>query len=478
MRARYLRIRDLLELGEIKDVRIDIQALVELVRNSKREHFGISQASLALLALLDGRYDEAEHFALEAIEPSPENHLDSTRPPSNQLESLAARACMVQLAAVRREQGRFIEMLPIIEHYVKEYPALTFARCGLAFCCAEAGRLDEARSHFDYLAANFFAAIVRDVSWLASMALLSEVCVILNDRENAEILEALLKPYRLRNASLDMYVCYGPVSLYLGMLQATKASLDEAFSELGFALQCAKRMGSRPLEARVMYEQASVLSRRNGSDSDVSEALRLKASALATAKALGMRALEEKLELLGMAPTVIESFLLTPQKDHPISAAILFVDMVASTKRALELRNRRWAVLVQSYYDLVRSEIRTHRGKEIHTTGDGFLLIFDAPTRALRCVSGIREASRDLGIDIRAGLHIGEFEFIDGDIAGASVHVAARVAAAAPPGEVLVTSTVKDILIGSDVEFDDRGLYTLKGVPEQWRLYSARTHAQ
>ena len=119
----------------------------------------------------------------------------------------------------------------------------------------------------------------------------------------------------------------------------------------------------------------------------------------------------------------------------------------------------------------MRRELGRFRGREVDTAGDGFLATFDGPARAIRCARAIVEAVRSLGIDVRAGLHTGEIELLDGDIAGIAVHIAARVAALAGPGEVLVSSTVKDLVAGSDLRFGDRGLHRLKGVPEGWRLF-------
>ena len=156
-----------------------------------------------------------------------------------------------------------------------------------------------------------------------------------------------------------------------------------------------------------------------------------------------------------------------------VSATILFIDIVGSTAQAAELGNRRWSERVARYFALVRGELRNYSGTEVHTSGDGFLVLFDAPTRAIRCASAIRNGVRDIEVQIRAGLHTGEFELVGSDVAGIAVHIAARVAAVAAPNEILVTNTVRELLVGSDVRFEDRGLHQLRGVPEEWRLYLA-----
>jgi pimeloyl-ACP methyl ester carboxylesterase len=159
--------------------------------------------------------------------------------------------------------------------------------------------------------------------------------------------------------------------------------------------------------------------------------------------------------------------------DHDrVLSTVLFTDIVGSTKRALELGDRGWHDLIDAHHEHVRRELVRFRGQEVDTAGDGFFATFDGPARAVRAACAIRNAVRDLGIEIRAGLHTGECELMQGKIGGIAVHTGARVAAAAAPGEVLVSQTVKDLVAGSGIEFEDRGLRELKGVPGEWRLYA------
>jgi class 3 adenylate cyclase len=151
---------------------------------------------------------------------------------------------------------------------------------------------------------------------------------------------------------------------------------------------------------------------------------------------------------------------------------VLFTDIVGSTERAAELGDRRWRDLLDSHRMVMRHELTRYRGREVATTGDGFLATFDGPARAIRCAIGAREAVRQLGLEIRAGLHTGECELLGEDVGGIAVHIGARVAASARPGEVLVSSTVKDLVAGSGLQFQDRGTRTLKGIPDEWRLFA------
>jgi pimeloyl-ACP methyl ester carboxylesterase/class 3 adenylate cyclase len=153
-------------------------------------------------------------------------------------------------------------------------------------------------------------------------------------------------------------------------------------------------------------------------------------------------------------------------------ATILLTDIVDSTRRAAELGDRRWRELLGEHNRLVRAEIDRFRGRDVATTGDGFLATFDGPARGVRCARSVTEAVRTLGLDVRAGLHTGEVEPTTDGIGGLAVHIAARVAALAGPAEVLVTSTVRDLVAGSGIRFDDRGSVVLRGVPSEWHVYA------
>jgi class 3 adenylate cyclase len=155
-----------------------------------------------------------------------------------------------------------------------------------------------------------------------------------------------------------------------------------------------------------------------------------------------------------------------------VLATILFTDIVDSTKRASELGNRAWADLVQRHHAVVRAQLDQFRGRELDTAGDGFFAAFDGPIRAIRCATAIEDTVRDLGLQVRAGLHTGECESVGEKLAGLAVNIGARVASQAQPGEVLVSSTVKDLVAGSGLSFRDRGAHELRGIPGEWRLFA------
>jgi class 3 adenylate cyclase len=154
-----------------------------------------------------------------------------------------------------------------------------------------------------------------------------------------------------------------------------------------------------------------------------------------------------------------------------VLATVLFTDIVGSTEKVAELGNAGWRDLVERHHAHVRALLERYRGTEVDTAGDGFFASFDGPARAIRCAHAIVEEVRPLGIEVRAGLHTGECEVIDGKVGGMAVNLGARVGAVAEPSEVLVSQTVKDLVVGSGLAFEDRGEYELKGVDGRWRLY-------
>ena len=158
--------------------------------------------------------------------------------------------------------------------------------------------------------------------------------------------------------------------------------------------------------------------------------------------------------------------------DDRVLATVLFTDIVDSTHRAAEIGDRSWHALLDAHDAVIRAQLDRFRGREVSTSGDGFLAMFDGPQRAIRCAMAIRDAVQALGIEVRAGLHTGECEIRGDDIGGIAVHIGARVSALAGPNDVLVSSTLRDLVIGSGLEFDDRGAHQLKGVPGDWHLYA------
>jgi class 3 adenylate cyclase len=155
-----------------------------------------------------------------------------------------------------------------------------------------------------------------------------------------------------------------------------------------------------------------------------------------------------------------------------VLSTVLFTDIVESTRRAAEVGNRAWTQLVSRHHAVVRAQLDRFRGRELDTAGDGFFATFDGPVRAIKCACCITHSVGDLGLGVRAGVHTGECEVVENKVAGLAVVIGSRVAAKAGPGEVLVSSTVKDLVVGSGIDFHDRGVASLKGVPGEWRLFA------
>jgi class 3 adenylate cyclase len=161
-----------------------------------------------------------------------------------------------------------------------------------------------------------------------------------------------------------------------------------------------------------------------------------------------------------------------PPDPDRVLATVLFTDIVGSTERASRLGDGPWRALLDEHNRTVRAELATWRGTEIKTIGDGFLATFDGPARAVNCAAAIVDSLAQLNLPIRAGVHTGECELLDDDVAGIAVHIGARVMERASPGEVLASSTVKDLVFGSGLRFSDRGVHSLRGVPDEWRLFA------
>jgi len=186
----------------------------------------------------------------------------------------------------------------------------------------------------------------------------------------------------------------------------------------------------------------------------------------------------ETLAIFGDSDAVldeIEEFITGARQERRhdrVLATVLFTDICDSTKHAAELGDKQWRELLRRHDDQSRRAIARLRGREVKATGDGFLATFDGPARGIQCARAVVEAVRPLGIEVRAGLHTGECEVIGDDVGGLAVHIGARVSQRAKPSEVLVSSTVKDLVTGSGIQFEDRGVHELKGVPDEWRLFA------
>jgi class 3 adenylate cyclase len=254
----------------------------------------------------------------------------------------------------------------------------------------------------------------------------------------------------------------------LARYSATPASY-EAFDRMWFGTDV------RPILRAVSVPTAVFFSR---DDPDDERLARVQASMIPGARAVPVATTSEVIWVPEPEPMVaaIEDFIASVRLEEAaldrMLSTVLFTDVVGSTERACELGDQAWSALLERHNQTVRAMLARYRGVEVQTTGDGFLATFDGPARAVKCAQGICEAVRTLGIEVRAGCHTGEIELMGADVGGIAVHIGARVSALAGPSEVLVTSTVKDLVAGSGLTFGDLGEHRLKGVPDTWRLYA------
>jgi class 3 adenylate cyclase len=364
------------------------------------------------------------------------------------------------------------ELEPILRAYVEQYPVLDVARSGLAMAYVEAGREAEARVQFEYLARDDFTALRRDWNWLATMAILSTLCVFIDDRERAARIYDLMLPYAERIAMIGWTeVCYGSVSRYLGNLAALLNRYDDAQRHYESAIAMNAKIGGRGWLAHSQQEYAAMLLER-GDDEDRPRAKALNDQALAAADLLGMRTLQESARALKTKYSASASQSARRAGDAMRTlVTVLFIDIVGSTEHASRIGDRKWRDKLGQFYAIVRRALAAFGGREITNPGDGFLAVFDAPAAAVAAALDIRTAVSPLGLQVRAGLHCGECEWVGEQAVGIAIHIGARIATTAAPDEVLVSSTVRDLVSGSGMVLTDMGSHHLRGVPEEWRLY-------
>ena len=254
----------------------------------------------------------------------------------------------------------------------------------------------------------------------------------------------------------------------LARFAATPASY-EAFERMWFATDV------RPLLATITVPTGCLYS---SLDAEEEEHARSEADAIPTARFVPVATTPEVIWIRESEPIVvaIEQFIASVQHEEAaldrMLATVLFTDIVGSTDKACDVGDACWKELLERHNTVVRAYLTRYRGKEVKMTGDGFLATFDGPARAVKCAQSICEAVKPLGLEVRAGCHTGEIELLGADVGGIAVHIGARVEALAGPSEVLVSSTVKDLVAGSGLVFADRGEHKLRGVPEPWRLYA------
>ena len=406
----------------------------------------------------------------------------------------------------------------------RQNPLIVFARCGLQLTLVQLGRLDEARTEFESLARDEFAQVPRDWNWLASMFVLADICVDLGEAKHAEVLYRLLGPYSARNAMLGWYHTYGSIAFALGRLAALLGRFDEAKAHFETALAANARIRATVALAHTECELAKLLLARAQGD-DAERAGALIASARRTAEGLNLVRVKLKLERLGAdrpAPAhrepvaaiagglaesgaKVEAPSLGGARIEPDDAALdrvaasalshsdevralpsldgtvtmMFSDIVESTALYEKLGDLRGSELIRTHNEIFRREVAAHRGHEVQTFGDSFMIAFSSVRRAVLCAIALQRAFAaysashpDLPIRVRIGLHVGEAVRESTDFFGKAVILAARISALAQGGQILVSSTLHDVAASAgDLRFAPAGERPLKGLAGTHRLY-------
>ena len=483
-----MRLIDLLEMGDIEGVDREMPVYSRGAATLREPNFlRFATIRHAMRLLLAGRFDEVEPL-LEGHAPHRARH---------ELEQNTIQAFAVVTFTLRRLQGRAEEVDAAFPEFAAQYPAVPAWRTGLALLHVEMGRLDEARAELDALVADDFAAVPRDANWVVSLANLSEVAHRVGAREHAAAIYEEVVPYAHRNVVVGGgWVCWGSISRYLGMLATTLGRYDDAERHFAVALQMNQRLKARPLIALTRSDFAHMLAERGGPD-DLPQANELIGEALRAAGDLGMRSLVERafalrLRLQGTdaadVGTSIDAVAAVVEDERPDlsghtapdgTVTILFSDIERSTEINERLGDRRWLEVLREHNTIVRDQVRVHGGFEVKSQGDGFMIVFARPLAGVECAVGIQRAlaarAEDGGepVRVRMGLHTGEAIRERDDFFGRNVVVAARIAAQARGGEVLVSAPLRELADGAaDIAFGEPRELDLKGLSGTYLVHS------
>ena len=455
-------------------------------------------------ALMDGCLDEAETLAQQAFAAGQQ----SGRP-------LTLNSFLVQKGMVLWERGRLGDLEPTLRRFVAEHPLIVFARCGLQLTLLQMGRPDEARVEFERLAEGEFRLVPRDWNWIPAMFVLADICAELGDAANAEILYRQLSPYASRNAMLGNAYTYGSVAFALGRLSALLGRFDDAEAHFETALTANRRIRAAVWLGHTQCELANVLLMR-GEDQNNARANELIASARQTADALGLVRLQRKLDSLTVegapatAPGLIEGVAAletgsaargaqsgeSASIDAVVASAIarardlsaqaegstvtfLFSDIEDSTSLYEKLGDLRAHDVIRIHNEIFRQQIATHRGVEVKALGDSFMVAFPSARRAALCAIAVQrsfaaycESHPDQPLKVRMGLNVGEAINEFADYFGKAVILAARIAALARGGQILVSSTFHDLTTNAgDLRFLPMGEKQLKGLAGAHQLF-------
>ncbi|HKG36769.1 MAG TPA: AAA family ATPase [Solirubrobacterales bacterium] len=489
MRSHVLRLRDHLQLGDIASVDRDLEAYAKLAEELRQpQHLWHVPLLRAMRALVDGRFDEAERLAEEA-----------RRGGERAGEPLAQQFYAIQASVLYRLQGRLNEIFQQVSALGARYPAIPAWRAARAAIAIQLGRDADARTELDRLAGNDFEDIPRDAQWPILHALLCEVVWSLGDGERARILHDKLAPFAGQVVVAGRAAAsWGPYTRYLGLASAASGELDRAVGELDDSIELSRRMGERPFHAIAQLNLAETLAERDARG-DAERAVKLVDACLATSQELGIRDLTERALAFKLAARGLAGVDVTSSIDEVIDAVeserpdirglaapdgtvtILFSDIEDSTTMTERLGDQRWLDLLRAHNTVFRERLRIHGGYEVKNQGDGFMLVFPDPVEALHCAIEVQRAfgreaddGQEETIRVRMGLHTGEAIAEEGDFFGRNVILAARIAARARGGEILVSEDLRRQADGEDgLRFDEGREVELKGMAGTHTVYRA-----
>ncbi|HEY7267142.1 MAG TPA: AAA family ATPase [Solirubrobacterales bacterium] len=491
LRGHAYRLWSFLELGDVPAVDRELEIYARLADELRMpEHTWHTFALRGMRALLDGDIDRAERLAQEA-----------QRAGERAEQPLAQQYYGIQMIQIRSMQGRAGELLPIVRDLAERFPGIPAWRSGQVTLAARSGDKEFAKRELDQWAADDFSVLPRDVNWFAAMSLMGEAVAMIDATEYAEGAYEQLLPYEgLVIVVARAAACNGPVDRVLGLLCQTMGRLDDAERHLGNAVEIATRMEDRPGMAVSGMALAELLLERDR-EGDRELALELLASVLSTARDMGARwvvdrALGDRLEAQGLAgvdvTTSIDEMVSALEEEQPDmrahmapdgTVAILFSDIEDSTVLTERLGDERWLGLLREHNAIFRELLSRHDGYEVKSQGDGFMLAFPDPCEALECAIEVQRAFAERERDgsgeplrVRMGLHTGEVISEEGDYFGKNVILAARIAAQALGGEILVSEELRQAAAsgnGDGLRFDDGRELELKGLAGSHRVYRA-----
>ena len=498
LRAHGYRLWQLLELADVAAADRELKSYAALADELRMpEHSWLTIALRGMRTLLDGDMEGAERLANEARRAGQR----AEQPVSEQFYG-------IQMTQIRSLQGRAGELLPAVRDLAERFPGIPAWRGGLITLAARSGDSELAQRELERFAGDDFSAIPRDVNWTAGMSLLGEAIAMIGDTDRAERAYDELLPYAGQVIVVARAVgCNGPIDRVLGLLAQVLGRTAEAERHLGNAVEIATRMGDRPGMALCGLALAELLLERDESN-DRELAQEMLSTVLSTAREMGARwivdrALRDRLDAQGLSgvdvTTSIDDMVTALEEERPDmrahaapdgTVAILFSDIEDSTVLTERLGDEQWLQVLREHNTIFREQISRHDGYEVKSQGDGFMLAFPDPCEALECAIDVQRAFAEReqagereALRVRMGLHTGEVISEEGDYFGKNVILAARIAAQALGGEILVSQEMRDAAKtgngnGNGLRFDDGRELELKGLAGSHRVFRADWAAQ